>query len=136
MSTAVAEGTAFERLQNGDLEYRNPKVKQGNVHVFERMATRDRMTGMNNGAPVIARGTPQAEAEKMLKDRIETGKEKYGSEAGRLPDGTAKIEPAELVFAHVALKDGWMCAEAVYASKQRPMVIHAVVNWDGSVEAY
>ncbi len=111
-------------------------VAQGNVHVFERMATRDRMTGLNMGAPVFARGTPQAEAEKILKDRIEAGKERYGSEAGRLPDGMAKIEPAELVFSHVALKDGWVVGEAIYASKQRPMTLHAIINHDGGVEAY
>jgi hypothetical protein len=111
-------------------------VAAGNVHVFERMATRDRMTGMNNGAPIFARGTLAAEAEKILKERIEAGKERYGSEAGRTPDGSVKIEPAALSFSHVALKDGWVCAEAIYASKQRPMVIHAIVEADGSVAGY
>ena len=107
-----------------------------NVHVFERMATKNRVTGMKDGVPIIALGTPPAEAEKILKERIESGKERYGSEAGRTPDGSVKIEPAELTFSHVANKDGWMVGEAIYASKQRPMVIHAIVNADGGVEAY
>ena len=138
------EATKFER--GGDpfnpfLEYRHPKAKEGrapngNVHIFERMATRDRTTGMKDGAPIIVRGVSAQDAEKMLLERIESAKARYG-EIGQDDNGEEICKkPAELVFAHIGMKDGWCVAESVYASKQKAMTLRAIVNADGSVEAY
>jgi len=147
--TAVAEvETKFERQQDGSLIYkREPKptdpsilrTAQNNVHIFERICTKPRQTGTDpmTLAVRMAPGVPREEAEKMLLERIESAKAKYGKLVIDADTGEERcVEPAVLTFARVGLKEGWVIAESVYASRQKPLEIHAVVHADGSVEGY
>lgn len=116
-------------------------VKMGNVRVFEKASLRDRVEGIlpitvpgQQQTPTILRGLSLEEAEKVLKDRIEAGKEKYGelchsrvyrkTQAGQLiPEGQMSGLP----------DDGWLYAEASYRGEGKGADYHAVVHVQGGV---
>jgi hypothetical protein len=101
---------------------------QGNLRVYEKISLRDRQVGLQtfNGQPepVISRATSRETAEKMLRERIEAGKAKYGG---------------ELTHSQVYEKtpsDGWLYSVAFYQTGGTVGTYHAVVYQDGSVAAY
>lgn len=139
MSAAVVAEPPKE-LTPYDIEM---KKRRANVRVFEKINISDRRQyGTLNPLGAAMYGhMPAADAAKLLQDRIDEGKKKYGG------FGDKGWEDAELLWHNIrqgqtnpvngiAGTDGWIYAEAYYKSPTLNATYNAVIDANGSVHAY